>query len=77
MKACADATFFTNPKWTCAGFEHEPISNKKQRTVKVISVSSDEQLPELHHNLSVANQTAAGSAHAPQGAVLRVERYCT
>jgi hypothetical protein len=69
MKTCPDATFFTGHKWTCAGFEHEPISNKKQRTVTVTSVSSDEQLPKLHQRLSVANQTAAGSAHARHGAV--------
>jgi hypothetical protein len=64
MQTCPDATFFTNYKWTCAGFEHESISNKKQRTFRVISVSSDEKLPELHRHLSVANQTAGGSAHA-------------
>ena len=77
MKTCPDATFLTNTKWTCAGFEHEPISNEKQRTVTVISVSSDQQLPELHQHLSVANQTAAGSADAHQGAVRRDERNCT
>lgn len=77
MKTCPDATFFTNPKLTCAGFELEPISNKKQCTVTVISVSSDQQLPELHQHLSVANQTVAGSAHAHQGAGRRVERNCT
>jgi hypothetical protein len=73
MKTCPDATFFINPKWTCAGFEHEPISNKKQRTVTVISVSSDQELLELHQHLSLADQTAAGSAHAHQGAARRVE----
>jgi hypothetical protein len=36
----------------------------KQRTVRVFSVSLDEQLPELHRKLLVTNQTAAGTAHA-------------
>ena len=61
METCPSAMFSTNPKYTGVGFEPDPISSKKQRTVIVISVSWDEQLPQLHEQLSVANQTAAST----------------
>ena len=53
---------------------YQQKNKKRQRTVTVISVISDEQLPELLKHLSVANQTAADIAHARQGAVRRGER---
>lgn len=56
---------------------YQQKKKKNQRTATVICVVSDEQLPELHEHLSVANQTAADSAHARQGAVRRDERNWT